>query len=242
MGEPMTLPPLLQLDHVTVQRSEATLLSDVSLTIPRGRHTAILGPNGSGKTSLMRLLSRHYYPSVNQDGSQGTVKILGRDDWHILELRRRMGIISASSDRDFVSVRSGRMTAREVVSPEGGRRTAGDVSPRKTNELNWKPSGRHKFANLLSPAGLWDQNPSYPSAYADGSSSTALWANAERPDGSTFGFQFQTTAPSNGGNSVGIDDFSLIATTAIPEPTLWVWNLAFLLAFPVRRVQQRYWT
>jgi hypothetical protein len=49
-----------------------------------------------------------------------------------------------------------------------------------TNELNWKPSGRHKFAILVSPAGLWDRYLFYPSAYADGSSSTALRANPVR--------------------------------------------------------------
>lgn len=106
---------LLELDDVSVRRGDVPLLAGVSLVIPRGRHTVVLGPNGAGKTSLVRLLDRQLYPSVNDDGTQGRVRILGRDAWDVAVLRRRMGIVSAGLDREFSGGQTGRMTALEAV-------------------------------------------------------------------------------------------------------------------------------
>ncbi len=106
---------LLELDRVSVVRESTHLLRGMSLAIPRGRHSVILGPNGAGKTSLLRVLERELYPSIAADGQQGSVRILGRSDWDVAELRRRMGIVSAMLDRDFTHGRSGRMTAAEAV-------------------------------------------------------------------------------------------------------------------------------
>lgn len=108
-------PKLLELQRVSVRRGETYLLRDLDLVIPRGRHTAILGPNGAGKTSLLRVLERELYPSIEDDGQQGCVRILGRSDWDVSDLRRRMGIVSSSLDQDFSHGRGGDMTAVEVV-------------------------------------------------------------------------------------------------------------------------------
>lgn len=112
-AEPSSL--LLELERVSVCRGETHLLREVSLQIPQGRHTVILGPNGAGKTSLLRVLERELYPSIERDGHQGRVQILGRSDWDVGELRRRMGIVSALLDRDFSHGRSGNMTVAEAV-------------------------------------------------------------------------------------------------------------------------------
>lgn len=111
-------PPLLGLEDVSVVRGTASgtvrILDHLTLSIPQGQHTVILGPNGSGKTSLLKLLSRQFYPSVD-DGQTGTVEILGQSAWHIDELRKRMGIVSGELDREFSLTRSGRMTALQAV-------------------------------------------------------------------------------------------------------------------------------
>ncbi|MCO8121228.1 ATP-binding cassette domain-containing protein [Stieleria sp. TO1_6] len=107
--------PLIELDNVSVVREQTRILDRVSLTIPRFRHTAILGPNGSGKSSLLKVLMRHFYPSVESDGHQGTVSILGRSDWQVGLLRRRMGMVTAMLDHEFSDGRTGRMTVVEAV-------------------------------------------------------------------------------------------------------------------------------
>lgn len=120
-------PPLLRLRDVSVVRrsvggygtDEATaatvrILDRISLSIDQGQHTVILGANGSGKTSLLKLLVRQFYPSVD-DGQVGEVEILGRTQWHIDELRKRLGVVSGELDREFALPRSGRMTALQAV-------------------------------------------------------------------------------------------------------------------------------
>jgi iron complex transport system ATP-binding protein len=106
---------LLEIAGVTVCRESTTILDRIDLTIPEGRHTAILGPNGSGKSSLLKLLLRYYYPSVEPDGFQGEVRILGRSDWEVTQLRRNMGIVTSQLDYDFCSGRTGRMTVTQAV-------------------------------------------------------------------------------------------------------------------------------
>ncbi|TWU61642.1 ABC transporter ATP-binding protein [Crateriforma conspicua] len=115
---PAGTPPassLLKLDQVTVWRENTRILDRIDLDIPVGRHTAILGPNGAGKTSLLKLLVRQFYPSIDDDGTQGRVSILGRSDWPVDQLRCQMGIVSQSLEHEFLSGRSGRMSVRDVI-------------------------------------------------------------------------------------------------------------------------------
>jgi zinc/manganese transport system ATP-binding protein len=46
--------PALELDAVTLELGERTILRDASLTIRQGEFIGVLGPNGAGKTTLMR--------------------------------------------------------------------------------------------------------------------------------------------------------------------------------------------
>jgi iron complex transport system ATP-binding protein len=84
--------PLIEMEHVSVMRGETTLaLNDISLKIEAGEHVAILGPNGCGKSTLIRTLCRDSYPLLKPDMK---LRIYGRDRWHIFELRRYLGIVT----------------------------------------------------------------------------------------------------------------------------------------------------
>ena len=106
---------LLDVRNVDLWRDECEILKNISLQIAVGQHTAIVGPNGCGKTSLLKLLLRQFYPSIGKDGSQGTVSILGEQHWHVAELRQQMGVVSALLDHQFSLGRTGRMSVRQCV-------------------------------------------------------------------------------------------------------------------------------
>ena len=82
--------PALELRQTGQVKGRQRILSDITLTIPRGRITVLLGPSGAGKTSLLRILNRLDEPSA------GEVAYAGRplDDYAVTELRRRVGFVS----------------------------------------------------------------------------------------------------------------------------------------------------
>lgn len=84
-------PPLIELKHITVMRGTTLALDDISLTIGAGEHVAILGPNGCGKSTLIKTITRECYPLARP---QSSVAILGRSRWNVVELRGMLGIVS----------------------------------------------------------------------------------------------------------------------------------------------------
>src|SRR5437879_7600601 len=83
--------PLLELRNVSVMRGDNLALDQVSLRIEQGEHLCILGPNGCGKSTLIKTLTRECYPIVREDSS---MRILGSDRWNVFELRSLLGIVS----------------------------------------------------------------------------------------------------------------------------------------------------
>src|SRR3989475_4000389 len=87
-------PPLLSLKHVTVlrgAREQRPALDDITLRIAAGEHVCILGPNGCGKSTLIKTITRECYPLAREGSS---ISILGRERWDIFELRALLGIVS----------------------------------------------------------------------------------------------------------------------------------------------------
>jgi len=103
-----SLPPLLDLKHVTVIRGERAALDDLTLCIAAHEHVCILGPNGSGKSTLIKTITRECYP-VARPGS--SISILGRERWNIFELRSHLGIVSP----DLLASCTTDATGRDVV-------------------------------------------------------------------------------------------------------------------------------
>ena len=71
-------------------RSGEPVLRGVSLEVPRGATVAVVGSTGSGKSTLVRLISRLYEPQ------QGRIELAGRNvtTWPAQDLRRRLAVIS----------------------------------------------------------------------------------------------------------------------------------------------------
>ena len=108
-------PPVLELHEATVLKDDRPVLDNVSLTIPRGEHTAIVGPNGAGKSILVSLLT-HFERPVARTSGVPPVRVFGKDNWDVFELRSQIGIVSADLHNRFVSGNSeGRITAMTAV-------------------------------------------------------------------------------------------------------------------------------
>src|SRR5205807_6235561 len=103
-----TAAPLLSLAHVTVMRGDREALHDVNLEIARGEHVCILGPNGCGKSTLIKTVTRECYPLARQGSS---ISILGRERWDVFELRNLLGIVSP----DLLAACTTDATGRDVV-------------------------------------------------------------------------------------------------------------------------------
>lgn len=86
------VPEILNVSALRVARGRTEILRGVTWRVQRGEHWVILGPNGCGKTSLLKSLTGYLSPS------SGEISLLGRTygetDWR--DLRLEIGIVTSS--------------------------------------------------------------------------------------------------------------------------------------------------
>ncbi len=91
----MASPPtesLVELRHLTFGYGERVILDDVSLSVPRGKVTALMGASGGGKTTILRLIggqNRAQSGELLFDGQDVTPM----NQQQIYAARRRMGML-----------------------------------------------------------------------------------------------------------------------------------------------------
>jgi iron complex transport system ATP-binding protein len=86
------MPPLIEFHDVTVYRGEKMALDRITLSIKAGEHVAILGPNGCGKSTLIKTITRECYPRYSGNGCG--LRIFGQECWNVFDLRALLGIVS----------------------------------------------------------------------------------------------------------------------------------------------------
>jgi len=87
--------PLIEIRDLHFYRGDRAIFKGVDLDIYRGKVTAIMGPSGTGKTTLLKLIGGQLRPD------QGTIKVDGQDihklkHAQLYELRKRMGMLFQS--------------------------------------------------------------------------------------------------------------------------------------------------
>jgi iron complex transport system ATP-binding protein len=100
--------PLLEFQNISVMRGGKTVLDNVTLRIQAGEHIAILGPNGCGKSTLIKTITRECYP-LDRPGS--SLSILGHDSWNVFDLRKLLGIVT----NDLIATCTRNIAGLEVV-------------------------------------------------------------------------------------------------------------------------------
>ena len=85
-------PPLVRIRGLRFARGSRPIFDGIDMDIPRGQVTAIMGPSGTGKTTLLKLISGQLTPdagTVEVDGQN--INRLGTDA--LYRLRMRMGML-----------------------------------------------------------------------------------------------------------------------------------------------------
>ncbi|TYL49442.1 ABC transporter ATP-binding protein [Marinomonas sp. IMCC 4694] len=85
----------IKVRNLSFYRGGRVIYNDVSLTIPRGKITAVMGPSGTGKTTLLRLIAAQLAPD------SGTVFVDGQDvhtlsRTELYKVRKKMGMLFQS--------------------------------------------------------------------------------------------------------------------------------------------------
>ena len=91
----------ISFQDVTFRYGEETILSHLNLVIPKGKFTAIVGPSGAGKTTVLKLLERFYEPDEGQICfGECPVEDIHRDEW-----REAFGFLQQNSPLLSCSIR-----------------------------------------------------------------------------------------------------------------------------------------
>jgi phospholipid/cholesterol/gamma-HCH transport system ATP-binding protein len=83
---------MVEVRNLRFSRGERVILHDLSLTIPRGKVTAIMGGSGCGKTTLLNLIGGRIKPDVGDVLIDG-VSVPALSVKELFEMRKRMGML-----------------------------------------------------------------------------------------------------------------------------------------------------
>lgn len=86
---------IVSINNLSFVQQQRSIFHGITMTIPRGKIVAVLGPSGAGKTTLLRLMGGQLQPS------QGSVQVFGTDlnrlpQSALYQLRQRMGMLFQS--------------------------------------------------------------------------------------------------------------------------------------------------
>ncbi|QSX29535.1 phospholipid ABC transporter ATP-binding protein MlaF [Shewanella cyperi] len=90
-----TASTLVEIRNLGFSRGERIIYDDISLRIPRGKVTAIMGPSGIGKTTLLKLIGGQLTPDQGQVLFDG-VDVHQASRSELFELRKRMSMLFQS--------------------------------------------------------------------------------------------------------------------------------------------------
>jgi len=140
------LPTTIRFENVSFHypNNEQTVLSDVSLTIKQGQHVAIVGENGAGKSTFVKLLLGLYKPT------NGTVYVddtnlaqVSSDDWH-----KYLGVLTQDSNRYSFATARDNILLGDVIHPISNERFEAAIDAAEARTFLEKlPKGLDNYIN-----------------------------------------------------------------------------------------------
>ena len=119
----------IEFRHLSYSYNGVPVLHNINLRIPAGSSLAIVGPTGSGKTTLVNLIPRVY------DAARGSVLIDGRaiQDYPVETLRRNIGFVPqetflfSDTIRENIAFGTDHVTDEEIKNAAQGANIAADI-------------------------------------------------------------------------------------------------------------------
>src|SRR4051812_35081734 len=91
----MSTSNFVTIENLTFRRNKREIFNNINLKIPTGKITAIMGPSGTGKTTLLRLIGGQLKPDKGNVWVNGeNIHALSRKE--LYAVRRKMGLLFQS--------------------------------------------------------------------------------------------------------------------------------------------------
>lgn len=133
---------VLSIDHLAKSYDGQTLFRDINFEIKRGEHVAIIGDNGTGKTTLLKILNQVVEPDSGSFTLGSKVKIGYYDQEHHV-LHNNKTIFDEISD-DYPS-----LTNTQIRNTLAAFQFTGDEVYKTINDLSGGEKGRVSLAKLM---------------------------------------------------------------------------------------------
>jgi ABC-2 type transport system ATP-binding protein len=143
----------VEIDRITKTFGTQTAVDDLSLTVPTGTIYGFIGPNGSGKTTTLRMIMRIFLPD------RGTIRVLGDDSWQaaserVTYLPEERGLYKAMRVREvlrFYAELKGMRDCRPAIDEWLERMKLADAADKKVEALSKGMSQKVQFiATVIS--------------------------------------------------------------------------------------------
>jgi phospholipid/cholesterol/gamma-HCH transport system ATP-binding protein len=165
------LPPLAEMDHLSVCWGSRRVLDNVNLRIAPGERLVVVGPSGAGKSTILRLLAGLQLPSSGSLSLYGLPQTYLRLDQRtppdvrlVFQNPALLGSLTVRENVGFLLYRYGRLSEREIRDRVRGALNAvglHGIEEQLPGELSGGMQKRVSFARALidDPGKSTDQMP-----------------------------------------------------------------------------------